>query len=163
MNELNSQAAHMNGMFGASVAGGKGNAKLSGQRGGHSEVSPSLFEVDGNDLPGEVDHGEDVEVEDVPVDAHFDVLPTGALTAAGVVDQGVDLRRGISFRIFAYLNCKYQVNPKLTFERIPYLHWHKPREKVPYPSELFHDFLDASLVGSQLDHVHLKDEDVTTS
>ena len=79
-------------MLGSGVGSGEWDAEFSRHAGDEGKGSSALLVKDGNEEPGQVDDGEDVEIEEVLVDLQIGILPTGALRSAGVVHHHVHLK-----------------------------------------------------------------------
>ena len=82
----------MQGVLGARVRPGERDPGLSGRTGDNGKGALAAPEEVRQDEAGQVDDGEDVNVEDVAVHLDIGVLPPRSLTLAGVVNHYVQLR-----------------------------------------------------------------------
>ena len=83
---------HMQGVLRTRVRSRKWGSDLSGRTGDDSEGTLASFDEVRQYEAGQVDNGEDVEVEEVPVHLYVGVLPSRSLTLAGVVNHYVQLQ-----------------------------------------------------------------------
>lgn len=77
-------------MFTPSVSGRKRHPNNPRNAGRNGDVSRPLGVKEPHGDPAQVERGEHVQLEHVPVHVYVDVLPQRALRATGVVDENVD-------------------------------------------------------------------------